>query len=142
MSRLAMKIVLLVVCSMLLPQVVMAEPTYDEHGDLIPPDSEKFSGTLEGFGPEVSGVISIIIINDTNYKIDDDTVYRNKKGRKSSLSGFTNGMLVDYYAIEHLVTNLSVSANPIENAEQPQKNLSPDAPVQNDFHQENGVWIN
>lgn len=142
MSRVGKNIVLFVICCVFMPVITMAESTYDEHGDLIRPNAERFSGTFEDFGPEVDGVVSLIIMNDTNYKIDRETVYRDKDGGKSSLSRFKVGMLVDFYAIENLVTNLSVSGEFDENSTARNNDQSTSVPIQGKMRQEGGVWKN
>jgi hypothetical protein len=142
MSRVGMRIVLFVVCCLFMSLVAMAEPTYNDHGDLIRPNSERFSGTIESLGPESNGVISIVVINDTNYKVDGETIYRNIDGGKSSLSRLKIGMLVDFYAIEQLVTNLSVSANPDDNGDGEHNDQPLPEPDQSDIWQDGGVWKN
>lgn len=144
MSRICMKTVLFVICFMLLPLIAMAEPTYDKYGDLIRPEAENFSGTLEDFSLTQEGVISGIVINDTRYTVDDKTFYRNESGDKSRLSRFQKSTSVDYYAIGSLITNLSVSTSHEESGEptNSRKDHSPPAEVQKDIHQEDGVWKN
>lgn len=144
MSHIGMKIAIGVLCCLLFPLISSAEPTYDDFGDLIRPDAKKNSGILEEIGPKIDGVVSTLVINDTNFSVDNQTFYRDANGRKSSLVRFKPGTLVDYYAIEYLVTNLSVAANSEEpaSAENSRRDQSTPAPVQNELRQEDGVWKN
>lgn len=142
MSRVGTNSVLFVICCILLPFVALAEPTFDKYGDLIRPEAEKYSGVIDEIGSEADNGVQLIVINDTKYTVDNDTFYRNKSGGKSSLSRFSTGMVVDYYAIEYLVTNLSVSNDSDEDIEESMKDYNVPVPVQGEIRQEDGVWKN
>lgn len=142
MARILMNNVFAVLVCVLVPVLALAEPTYDEQGDLIRPNAKKYEGTLNGIGEAVRGVVAIVNINDTNYSVDEDTIYRNGKGRLTSISSFSQGMYVEYYAIDTLVTKMMVSATTAEQEDQ----VQPESPIRKssggDLRLENGVWKN
>lgn len=142
MSKRLMVNIFVVLLCLLVPVFGLAEPTYDDQGDLIRPNSEKHEGRLNGIGEAVRGVVSLININDTNYKVDEDTIYRNGKGKRTSLANFSKGMYVEYFALENLVTKMSMSVAPDENVDDTEEKPSVKQQSAEDLRLENGVWKN
>ncbi len=142
MSSVRMKIVSIILSCLLLPLFAMAEPTYDEQGDLIRPNSERYAGVLDDIGPANRGVVSLIVINDTRYQVDEDTVYRNIRGNLSSLASFSRGMQVEYYALENLVTKLRVLSLAVGGDGERREEPPVQSPGTEDVRLEDGVWKN
>jgi len=143
MIKIRMIKVLLVLSCLFLAVFAQAEQTYDEQGDLIRPNSERYAGSLNNIGPAVQGVVSLVVINDTNYKLDDNTLYRNEKGDLASLTSFAVGMQIEFYAIANLVTKMRVSSIAVEDDDSGNEDESLiKQPESEELRLEDGVWKN
>ena len=134
---------LIVLLGLLLPVFVQAELTYDEQGDLIRPNSERSAGILNGIGPEVEGVVSLVVINDTNYKVDEQTIYRDENGELVSPAGYKTGTHLEFFAIQNLVTKIRVlSSADVEDDKEIAEETSPTLKKTEELHLDSGVWKN
>ena len=121
---------------------VVAEPTYDEQGDLIIPNSYKFIGKIDKLGLSSEPATSYIIIDDAKYLFDGDAIFRNIRGNKTVLANFEVGMQVEFYALKNIVTKMKEIRDTSDDKDEP-KDIEP---VQTDevegLRLENGVWVN
>lgn len=130
---------LLLICILVIvPITAMAEPTYDEQGDLIRPNSLLFVGDLEEVIPATELTVASVTINDTTYLTDENTIYRNKYGGMTNPSSLIVGSEVEYYAIENLITKIRVLDDTVPVKQEGESGTSDS----NEIKQEDGVWKN
>ena len=119
-----------------------AEPRYDEHGDLIRPQAKLRVGVLQSIQSN-RGQDGGLVIGDSGYSFDKETVFTTSYGNHSSLSIFRPGMTVNFYAVGQLLTKMWPSTVEMTEEDSAMPNQGESAGSQDGtLHLENGVWTN
>ncbi len=128
-----------------------SESAYDRQGDLIPPGAELWSNcVLERIIVGEHGHISSVIINDMMYTVDERTVVRTASGAITSLAKFDLKMLLDFYALDTLLTKVmpalpSQQESGVGLTEETGQAMAPEvqpASSNGQVRQEDGIWKN
>ena len=141
MLKISQIILILLLVLLTMPLLGLAEPTYDEQGDLILPNSEKHIGTIDGIYIGSEYTIPYVIIDDLRYHFDDKIVLRKMNNNLTVFTHFREGMKVEFYALDNKITKLKeIQPDEEDNIA---KDVSPEqTPGVDGMKLENGVWVN
>ncbi|NLX17905.1 MAG: hypothetical protein GXY53_01285 [Desulfobulbus sp.] len=138
-------IVAMTACVLLLGQIVLAsaETRSDVHGDIIRPGAEEFVGVFVHAHERTGDEPQVVVIDDSTYIIDSQTIFRNSHGALVALENFKEQTPIGFFALGTLLTKMWMIGEPM--AEKKADDTVDKADRKADtqfFRDEKGVWIN
>lgn len=119
------------------------ERRHDVHGDLVYLGAEEFTGFFVSAQSNGDDGPQQVIIDDSIYSVDKQTIFRDKGGGLTSLASFKPGTPVRFFALDSLLTKMWVTGFPSQQKEGEQAaadggNKKPSSTLRKD----KGVWKN
>ncbi len=124
-------------------QVCWGEAIYDRQGDIIPPGAEFMEGVLVVVNT-AQGREQSVIIGDSIYRVDENTIVKTSNGGMTGLAYFKPGTPIAFYALDGLLTKVMPALNPEETSkvDAPEKALPTSGTTSSPVRLEGGVWKN
>lgn len=127
----------------------LGESPRDVHDDPIRPNAEEFTGNLDSIKlHDVDSGKTTLVINDTSFIVDQNTVFRSQGGALTTLAYFEPGMTVKFFAIDSLLTKMWTVTAPQSMGSQTESdgsnsdNSLKKSKTEQKIRKENGVWKN
>jgi hypothetical protein len=121
-----------------------AERRHDIHGDLVHLGAEEFTGVFVSSQRVGDDGPQQVIIDDSIYSVDKQTVFRDKGGGLISLTSFKPGTPVRFFALDALLTKMWATGEPPTEQVEKKKTIpsTEDKKPSSMLRKEKGVWKN
>ncbi len=123
----------------------ISEPRYDLHNDLVAYSAIERQGRLDLITPGSAERPASVTIDDRSFALDEDCIFRNSYGGRTSLDAFETGMNVGYFVVDDkTITKMWHDAEQETGSDQPPPELTPDSSgsAGDEIRFEDGVWRN
>lgn len=109
---------------LLLQGLARAEDSYDIHNDLIAFTSLPGYGKIDKVDLNSEGLLETITINDTNYTIAPDAIFRDGNGTITPQASMKEGLFVEFYYLENTTKITKIWISTEELAEEHSRDAS------------------